>query len=95
MEHVECPESPTTTLYIDARGDVTPCPYLALSYIRCFERCEKTPKVTFGNLYVQSLGEVLKNEKYREFTSRFRQRRQLQETPPPDECVNCYRLYWI
>ncbi|MFN3804931.1 MAG: radical SAM protein [Pyrobaculum sp.] len=97
IEHVECPESPTTTIYIDVKGNVAPCPYLSLTgAIRCFEgKCEKLPKVTYGNLYESSLKEILKSRNFKIFTDKFRKRTNELFAPPPDECTKCYRLYWI
>ncbi|AFA39018.1 putative Fe-S oxidoreductase [Pyrobaculum oguniense TE7] len=96
-EHLECPEAPTSTLYIDADGEVYPCVYLSLPdyALRCFEeKCEKNPRLSFGNIR-EGIRAILKRR--REFVGIFEARKKSDFIPtdPPGPCKKCYRLYWI
>ena len=102
-ELTECPEQPTTTLFINVDGEVSPCVYLNLpireaAIPRVFNNKEyKVPKVVYGKISQQPLKEIIK--KANSFTAKFVYRRYNIElgnpAEPPTVCLTCYRLYGV
>ncbi|MGB9705303.1 MAG: radical SAM/SPASM domain-containing protein [Pyrobaculum sp.] len=101
LEYTICPENPLSTLFINVEGDVSPCVYLnipAHDPVRCFEgRCEKAPRLVFGNLKTENLKTILTKRRYKDFINIWEMRVRETTTPvfPPDDCKNCYLLYGI
>jgi MoaA/NifB/PqqE/SkfB family radical SAM enzyme len=98
-EQVECPEAPTSSIYIGVDGDVSPCVYLnipAEGAVRCFEnKCESAPRVVFGNIKESRLAEVVTSKKRRDFVDSFERRKRGEAVNPPEPCRRCYLLYGV
>ncbi len=86
----QCEENITRALVVNAEGDVSPCVMANIpvaggcTYYFGQEKCE-FPKLSFGNIFEQTLGQIWRNSEFRKFRKMFLKGKQ------PSICLRCYK----
>ena len=83
-EMAVCSENPLRNLYISVEGEVSPCvhlhPHAPSPFKRIFQGNEYyVEKVSFGNIFRESLDSIWNKEEYTEFRDRLTQRKRKTE----------------
>ncbi len=81
-----CIANPVKNLFIDYRGNVSPCCYLTTHPVRPYLKNPETENFIVGNVMENSLSEILSNEQYQKFVSKW------MKNDVPIECKGCVQI---
>ena len=81
-----CIAYPVENLFIDYKGNVSPCCYLTTHSVRPYLKNPETENFVVGNIWENSLSRILSNEQYRKFVGGW------MKNSIPIECKGCVQI---